>query len=94
MLERNDIPGWAYNITTWINSQDPLPPDVVTKNVLNLVKRLGLEKDSMGFHYYEWDTLGNKLQAFPDDNKCDNENKTCGFDTHYPDYFPARMGFE
>lgn len=94
MLERNDVPGWAYNLTTWINSQDPLPPAMVTKNVLNLQKRLGLEKDTLGFHYYEWDTLGNKMAQFPNDNVCDNNKSICGFDTHYPDYFPARFGFE
>lgn len=67
---------------------------MVTQQVLNLVKRLSLEKESMGFHYYEWDTLGNKVAQFPDDNACDNTKGICGFDTHYPDYFPVRMGFE
>jgi hypothetical protein len=94
MIDRNDVPAWAYNITTWINSQDPQPPESVAANVINLQKRFGLDRDSLAFHYYEWDTLGNKASAWPEDNKCDNDKGICGFDTHYPDYFPARFGFE
>jgi hypothetical protein len=39
---------------------------------------------------YEWDTLG----YAPGSNysNCTSEI-TCGFDTHYPEYFPVRNGF-
>jgi hypothetical protein len=44
---------------------------------------------------YEWDTLGYALGS--NHTKCDRPNApgishaNCGFDTHYPDYFPARQ---
>ena len=47
-------------------------------------------------HRYEWDTLGYALGS--NHTKCDRPNApginhaNCGFDTHYPDYFPARQG--
>jgi hypothetical protein len=42
-------------------------------------------------HWYEWDTLGYKLGS--NYTECESEI-TCGFDTHYPEYFPPRQGFE
>ena len=40
---------------------------------------------------YEWDTLGYK--AGSNYSVCESE-VTCGFDTHYPEYFPPRAGFD
>lgn len=57
----------------------------------NIVERFGLKKDVLAFHWYEWDTLGYKFGSGYGD--CDTE-VTCGFDTHYPEYFPVREGFE
>ena len=44
----------------------------------------------LALHWYEWDTLGYALGS--NHTKCDRTNAPCGFDTHYPDYFPARVG--
>ena len=39
---------------------------------------------------YEWDTLGHGLGS--NYSSCSSE-VTCGFDTHYPEYFPVREAF-
>lgn len=44
----------------------------------------------MGLHYYEWDLLGYELGS--NYTNCTSE-VSCGFDTHYPEYLPARLGF-
>jgi hypothetical protein len=45
----------------------------------------------LGLHWYEWDTLGYALGS--NHTKCEpTVGPPCGFDTHYPDYFPARQG--
>jgi hypothetical protein len=49
----------------------------------------------LALHWYEWDTLGFELGS--NYTVCDPKSKggtgaPCGFDTHYPDYFPARTG--
>jgi hypothetical protein len=64
--------------------------NVVEERVSNIVKRFGLAPNTMGLHWYEWDTLG----YTPGSNytTCSSEI-TCGFDTHYPENFPARVGF-
>jgi hypothetical protein len=38
----------------------------------------------------EWDTLGYALGS--NYTSCDRHPAPCGFDSHYPDYFPARVG--
>lgn len=69
MKEREDVPEWAYNITTWINSHwqnndifntTGGDPAFLALKVAEIVKRFGLEKDVLGLHWYEWDTLGYK----------------------------------
>lgn len=99
MADRTDIPNWIYNITTWVNSHwqnndifniTGGDPTVVLSNIMNIVERLGLEKDALALHWYEWDTLGYILNSKYED--CVDE-VTCGFDTHYPEYFPVREGF-
>ena len=68
-----------------------------------MVERLGLDKDAVALHWYDWDYLG--FQEGNNDNICDNvtnmwgdwkepKEGVCGFDTHYPEYFPPRLGFE
>lgn len=51
MSERTDIPQWAYNITTWVNShwqENDIfnitggDPAVVLQNMINIVNRFGL----------------------------------------------------
>ena len=86
-----------------VNSQDPIDPYDVLQNTINIQNRLGLDKDALALHWYEWDTLGNQQNLFPDNNYCEanssanfqnNDGRVCGFDTHYPEYFPVRVGFE
>jgi len=103
MINRKDIPQWSYNITTWVNSQDPIDPYDVLQNTVNVQNILGLDKDALALHWYEWDTLGNQQISFPENNHCENTTtnfnfdkslgRVCGFDTHYPEYFPVRVGF-
>jgi hypothetical protein len=58
---------------------------------------LNLPKGSIALHYYNWDTLGRNTENL---NACENENELtimgqkafCGFDSHYPEYFPAVKG--
>lgn len=67
-----------------------------------MVELLGLQKDAIALHYYNWDYLGMEIT---DEGKlqenCSNqthyipdEPDPCGFDTHYGDYFPARVGID
>ena len=99
LSKRTDVPRWSQNLTVWVNSHwqgndvfnvSGGAPSVVEELVSNIVRRFGLEKETMGLHWYEWDTLG----YTPGSNytQCDTEI-TCGFDTHYPEYFPSREGF-
>jgi hypothetical protein len=54
----------------------------------------------VALHYYDWDYLGKEVSdsdQYPE--KCENvthyfpgDPDPCGFDTHYGDYFPARIG--
>ena len=99
LSSRTDRPMWVDNMTTWINSHwqgndifnitggDPM---VVLNRVKAIVHRFNLKKGELGLHWYEWDTLGYELGS--NYSKCENEI-TCGFDTHYPEYFPVRVGF-
>ena len=43
----------------------------------------------IALHWYEWDKLGFSDSNY---NQCDNSVR-CGFDSHYPRYFPARENF-
>ena len=99
MIARSDVPRWLFNLTTWINSHwqgndifntSGGDPEVVKNRVAAIVDRFGLSRDALALHWYEWDTLGYK----PGSNytECATEI-TCGFDTHYPEYFPVRDGF-
>ena len=99
IASRTDVPSWSQNLTVWLNSHwqendifnvSGGAPNVVEERVLNIVNRFGLEPNTMGFHWYEWDTLGYVHGS--NYTTCGSEI-TCGFDTHYPEYFPARKGF-
>eukprot|EP00466_Bigelowiella_natans_P008547 jgi/Bigna1/75549/fgenesh1_pg.35_\ len=100
MHERSDIPQWLFNVTTWVNSHwqgndifntTGGDPAVVLNRMRAIESRFGLRRGSLALHWYEWDTLGYKLGS--NYSVCETE-KTCGFDTHYPEYFPVRSGFE
>eukprot|EP00927_Polykrikos_kofoidii_P017927 TRINITY_DN18226_c0_g1_i1.p1 TRINITY_DN18226_c0_g1~~TRINITY_DN18226_c0_g1_i1.p1 ORF type:complete len:794 (+),score=114.91 TRINITY_DN18226_c0_g1_i1:108-2489(+) len=100
LRQRGNIPQWLYSLTTWVNSHwqgndifnvsggDPV---VLLGRISDIKARFDLESDALALHWYEWDTLGYK----PGSNysQCATE-VTCGFDTHYPEYFPVRNGFE
>jgi len=58
--------------------------------MLSVKRRFDLPSDALALHYYEWDTLGYEYGS--NYTKCESEI-TCGFDTHYPEYFPTRKGF-
>eukprot|EP01064_Diplonema_japonicum_P011219 TRINITY_DN18489_c2_g1_i2.p1 TRINITY_DN18489_c2_g1~~TRINITY_DN18489_c2_g1_i2.p1 ORF type:complete len:866 (+),score=204.82 TRINITY_DN18489_c2_g1_i2:107-2704(+) len=96
---RPDVPKWLNNVTTWVNSHwqgndifntSGGDPEVVKNRVMALKERFNLGKAEMGLHWYEWDLLG--YEAGSNYTKCGSEI-TCGFDTHYPEYFPTRQGF-
>lgn len=100
MSQRPDVPEWLYDVTTWVNSHwqgndifnvtggDPV---VVQQRVTAIFERFGLAANALALHWYEWDTLGYKLGS--NYSECATE-VTCGFDTHYPEYFPVRERFE
>ena len=97
---REDIPDWLDNSSVWINShwqQNDIfnvsggDPELVLYRVKALKERFGLSAGTeIGLHWYEWDTLGYELGS--NYSKCATE-VTCGFDTHYPEYFPPRKNF-
>eukprot|EP01064_Diplonema_japonicum_P011675 TRINITY_DN19111_c0_g1_i1.p1 TRINITY_DN19111_c0_g1~~TRINITY_DN19111_c0_g1_i1.p1 ORF type:complete len:856 (+),score=104.11 TRINITY_DN19111_c0_g1_i1:31-2598(+) len=97
---RTDIPDWLLNTTTWVNSHwqgndifntSGGDPEVVKQRVLAVNQRFDLGPHAnLGLHWYEWDLLGYKQGSNYTD--CGTE-VTCGFDTHYPEYFPTRTGF-
>eukprot|EP00943_MAST-04B_sp_MAST-4B-sp1_P009907 g9907.t1 len=101
MAQRMDkIPSWAFELTTWINTHWQKndifnitggDPEVVYNRVKAISERFGLSNNQLGLHWYEWDTLGYVKGS--NYTKCSSEI-TCGFDTHYPEYFPARLKFE
>lgn len=101
LAQRSDLPDWLENITLWMNNNwggDPLSPpnnggdpEHVKEEFLRINAKLGLGRHGgvLALHWYEWDLLG-----YTDTNytKCDRQKAPCGFDTHYPNYFPAREG--
>lgn len=99
---RTDLPDWLENITLWMNNNwggDPLRPNYggdpvyVQGEMLKVNELLALPSHGghLGLHWYEWDTLGYTLGS--NHTKCASDpGPPCGFDTHYPDYFPARQG--
>jgi hypothetical protein len=101
MAQRMDkIPKFAFDLTTWINThwqQNDIfnitggDPEVVYNRVKAISERFGLSKNQLGLHWYEWDTLG--YERGSNYSKCTSE-VTCGFDTHYPEYFPVRSKFQ
>lgn len=99
MSERSDVPSWLYGLTTWVNSHwqgtdifdlTGGDPAVVRNRISSINDRFGLGRDRLALHWYEWDTLGYELGS--NYSNCASE-VTCGFDTHYPEYFPVREGF-
>lgn len=99
---RTDLPSWLENITLWMNNNwggDPLRPNYggdpayVQGEMLKVNALLDLPSHGghLALHWYEWDTLGYALGS--NHTKCEpTVGPPCGFDTHYPDYFPARQG--
>ncbi|KAF4730188.1 hypothetical protein FOZ62_014699, partial [Perkinsus olseni] len=63
-------------------------PARVLDNIRRLRELVGTE-NSVALHWYEWDKLG----YIDGDNYTDCPDVACGFDTHYPHYFPPRPGF-
>eukprot|EP01126_Amoeba_proteus_P041821 TRINITY_DN4512_c0_g1_i11.p1 TRINITY_DN4512_c0_g1~~TRINITY_DN4512_c0_g1_i11.p1 ORF type:complete len:475 (-),score=62.31 TRINITY_DN4512_c0_g1_i11:300-1724(-) len=99
VVQRKDFPRWLLQLTTWVNSHwqeldifntSGGDPEVVKNRVTEIHKRFNLQ-NGLGLHWYEWDTLGYALGSNYTD--CASEI-TCGFDTHYPEYFPTRKGFK
>eukprot|EP01061_Rhynchopus_euleeides_P041274 TRINITY_DN7162_c0_g1_i2.p1 TRINITY_DN7162_c0_g1~~TRINITY_DN7162_c0_g1_i2.p1 ORF type:complete len:906 (+),score=269.64 TRINITY_DN7162_c0_g1_i2:50-2719(+) len=100
---RQDIPSWLNNVPVWVNSHwqgndifntSGGDPQVVQQRVLAVQDRFGVKSKfgaDLGLHWYEWDTLG--YEEGSNYSKCGSE-VTCGFDTHYPEYFPTRQGFQ
>jgi hypothetical protein len=96
---RRDLPGWALDITFWVNShwqeldlfnKSGGDPAVVEAGVGRLLARLnGTTKGGLGLHWYEWDLLGYAADA----PYAECRAKHCGFDTSYPQYEPPRGGF-
>ena len=99
LSHRADFPAWLSDITVWINSHwqgkdifervggDPLE---VLQRVSNIQDIFNLRFNTLAFHWYEWDLLGYNDTSY---SHCASET-VCGFDTHYPSYFPARDRFE
>ena len=98
LAQRDDVPAWALNLTVWVNSHwqpndifnvSGGAPNVVEQRVGAIVDRFALgENVELGLHWYEWDRLGYEK------NYTQCTSVPCGFDTHYPEYFPARDGFK
>ena len=99
--DASSFPDWLENVTLWVNNNhgsDPLKPlwggdpTHVKLEMLKLNALLGLPAHGgqLAVHWYEWDLLG----YAPGSNytKCDRHPAPCGFDTHYPEYLPARPG--
>jgi hypothetical protein len=100
LSQRKDVPLWAQELTVWVNShwqnndifdKSGGAPAVVEERVLDIVERFGLGNGTLGLHWYEWDTLG--YVSGSNYSNCGSEI-TCGFDTHYPEYFPVRQNFQ
>ena len=95
-----DVPPWLLDVTMWVNSHwqgndvfntSGGAPDVVQERVLALQRRLRLGPGRLALHWYEWDALG----YVPGSNYTDCPSaEVCGFDSHYPEYFPVRVGFD
>ena len=76
---------WQENDVLETGGGDPF---VVLKRVERFLNLLDMcvDEDLVLLHWYEWDMLGYKP-----DGSCDSN--VCGFDSHYPEYFPAVEGF-
>ncbi len=46
-------------------------------------------KGHVALYWYEWDLLGYLDSEY---EHCGRADGVCGFDSNYPDYFPARLG--
>ena len=94
------LPPWLENITLWMSNNwggDPLGPNYggdpehvkLEMLAVNEVLDLPSHGGHLALHWYEWDTLGYELGS--NHTKCGSVGKPCGFDTNYPNYFPARV---
>jgi hypothetical protein len=103
--QRSDLPQWARLLTVWVNSHwqevdifniTGGDGEVLQNRMKNIVARFGSPSEGVGLHWYEWDTLG--YDRHSNYTNClayshSPTQYTCGFDTHYPEYFPVREGF-
>lgn len=89
-------PEWMYSIPLWINTHWQTV-DIFEKTggkPETVLQRVKLFKELVGdipmfLHWYEWDMLGYEDSDY---TQC-SPGSVCGFDSHYPEYFPARTGF-
>ena len=100
LSKRSTAPKWLFNLTTWINSHwqgndifnvTGGDPTVVEARTTAIINRFGIAGDALALHWYEWDALG--YAPGSDYENCNTGTPNCGFDTHYPEYFPVRKGF-
>jgi len=91
-------PDWIDKVPFWINTHWQINdvfetkggnPTVVLERVKQFKELLG-QDFPMFLHWYEWDLLGYEDSEY---EKCHGHG-VCGFDSHYPEYFPARADFE
>lgn len=94
---RMSRPEWIYSTPLWINTHwqtvDVFEP--TGGHPRTVLERVNKFKALIGdcpmlLHWYEWDLLGYTDSEY---SECE-QNHVCGFDSHYPDYFPAREGFQ
>ena len=97
LARKANRPSWIADTPMWVNTHwqenDVLevsggaPATVVER--MHALRRVTGDDIPILLHWYEWDLLG-----YTDSNYTDcGSGKLCGFDSHYPDYFPARDGF-
>ena len=100
LSKRTDTPAWVEDMTVWVNTHwqgndifnvSGGDPTVVLNRVAAITERFQLDKGALGLHWYEWDLLGYEYGS--NYTTCTDEDGHCGFDTHYPEYFPERLHF-
>ena len=91
------FPHPSWSVPVWVNThwqeQDVLEklggdPATVFSRMERFRQLLNMDEAEIYLHWYEWDYLG-----YTDDAYTECEKKVCGFDSHYPEYFPPRFEF-
>jgi hypothetical protein len=97
LARQNARPDWIANVPLWLNSHWQIndvfeaqggKPEVVLNRAREIRKLIKSDIPIL-LHWYEWDLLGYKDSDYAN---CSSGN-VCGFDSHYPQYFPVRDGF-